>query len=250
MKNVTPSRSSIAETADSWRRHASAQMIVKPAAIPGICGPRKVSAPADDDDQQQRPQAVEHHRARPDVGHHRRRLGVGQQPRDRRVDLVAPPEPGADQRRHDPPAGRRQRDLIVLVARGGDERQHAEGGGRAAAEQHGRPQEVDEPHRLRGARQRFEHGAHAERAVDEQVGGLLELRRRLVGAHADADRLAQRAPPRPRRAGRRRRRGRCGRRRRRAPTSTSVSLSRCATPRPLVELHRRAHLEDLAAPVR
>jgi hypothetical protein len=45
-KNVTPSRSSIARTADSCRRHASAQMIVKPVAIAGICGPVKASAPA------------------------------------------------------------------------------------------------------------------------------------------------------------------------------------------------------------
>ena len=36
-KNVTPSRSSIAATALSWRRHASAQMIVHPAAICSHC---------------------------------------------------------------------------------------------------------------------------------------------------------------------------------------------------------------------
>ncbi len=33
-------------TALSWKRHESAQMISKPAAIPGTCGARKASAPA------------------------------------------------------------------------------------------------------------------------------------------------------------------------------------------------------------
>ena len=34
-----------AATAASWRRHASAHMIAKPAAMPGIWGARKASAP-------------------------------------------------------------------------------------------------------------------------------------------------------------------------------------------------------------
>jgi hypothetical protein len=45
MKKVTPSRSSMAVTAASWRRQYSAHMTAKPAPIAGTCGAATASAP-------------------------------------------------------------------------------------------------------------------------------------------------------------------------------------------------------------
>ena len=208
-------------------------MIVKPAAMPGICGPTHVSAAA----------AI----TTTNSGHSRLTIVDP----GRMSGIIVPalasassraiggltslrrPSHVADERRDDPPAGRVQGDRVVLVARGGDEREDRERRRRAPAEQDRGAQEVDEAHY--SARQDLEHGPHAERAVDQQVGGLLQLGRRLVARrHADADRARAACRRRPRRAARRTRRGRCGRRRRTCATSRpGVSLSSVLTPSPL-----------------
>ena len=88
--------------------------------------------------------------------------------------------------------------------------------GRDAGDQQDRDaQQVAEQH-LEQAPQQVEERL---RPGDDEVGAVLDLRRRLGGGDADADRVLELPARRPARAGRRRRRGRCGRRRRTARSS-------------------------------
>ena len=140
----------------------------------------------------------------------------------------------ADRRGHEPPARADEHEHVVARLPRGEHGDHAERRRRAGAQHHRRSQEVDEPH---SGREHGEQSADAGGAVDEQVGALRELRRRLVGG---ARRCTARSSARPRRAARaapRTRRGRSGRRRRRALRRGRAPSSSRATPRPLSSAH-------------
>ena len=205
---------------DSWRRHASAQMIVKPGRDPRDLRARKVSAPATT--------------TTSSSGH--RRLSIVAPGRTSGIIVAALASASsraiggltslrrADPRcrssvADDPPAGRVRARLVVLVARA-PRRASAPPACVAAPplSRTVRAQEVDEAHRgyaeppaLR-ARSRTPSGA-----VDEQVGGLLELRAASRRSATPMQIASRSAPVGDRCAqARRTRRGRCGRRRRRA----------------------------------
>ena len=99
-----PSRSSIAATAASWRRQASAQMIAKPAAMPGICGARKARPPASSVNSASGHSRLSRIALGWCSGSVVRGLRAGQQARDRRVRLGAPAQPQPDRNRDQPPA--------------------------------------------------------------------------------------------------------------------------------------------------
>src|SRR5689334_19191563 len=183
----------MASTAASWRRHASAQMIVKPAAIPGICGARKATPPAAS--------------VSSSSGH--RRLTTVKPGRCSGIivaalasasslvigGLVAARRPShrpkAAASTHQPamPSTRPASSMFVAPAT------QTTASRDAAAPLSRTVTRRKSTNRIRGsAEQRLQELAHAARAVDEDVGAGLDLVRRLVGAHADAQRVAQ--PPR------------------------------------------------------
>ena len=101
----------------------------------------------------------------------------------------------------------------------------------------------------RSVEQRPEQFADAVGALDHPVRLLVELRRALVGAHADLDREAEPALLDELGRGRGTRRGRSRRRRRTCAAVRSVSRSSETIPAPLSIRTGGPDLEHLAAPV-
>ncbi len=143
--------------------------------------------------EEQRPEAVEQDPAGALLGQCRLRARARQQPRDRRRGLRAPPDPRTDRGREDPPDRRYDDDHRARATSGSHDRRRGQRRRCARADQHGRLEEVDEPHAA-GAllrQQRLEQRAHAAWAVDHDVGVARRSPRALVGANADAHRGAQ-----------------------------------------------------------
>ena len=204
-RSVTPSRSSIAATAASWRRQASAQMIAKPAAIAGHLRERRSRATAGGHASHS---SSGHRRlksdARPAVlGHHRRGARVGQQPaRSAAWPASRRPSARADQRRHDPPAGGDEHERVVAVARrapsDGDDREHRR---RAGAEHDRRPEEVDEAHRVGyAASSASSRSRTPRRPVDDHVGLRARARAGVSSERTPTHTAGSSRPRRPARA--------------------------------------------------
>ena len=191
-------------------------MIAKPAAIPADLRRRRPTAtPATIVDEQQRPQAVDQRAAGVQLGQQRLRARRRQQPRDRRRGLRARARAqmpisaaSAHQAAHTYDGG-----VVRRVPAEPDHRQRREQRRRRRAQQDRGLEEVAEPQR--SEQERAQQAADAVGAVDHRVGLLLQRRRALVRAHADAQRVAEPAPSPAARSGRGTRRGRSRRRPRR-----------------------------------
>jgi len=83
-----PSRSSMAVTASSWRRHASAQMIAKPHAMAGDLRRDHRERAGRHGAQQRRPQPVEQRASRVQLGQDSLEAGGGERLGDRGVGLA------------------------------------------------------------------------------------------------------------------------------------------------------------------
>ena len=197
----------------SWRRHASAQMIAKPAATAADL----------------RLEHAEHRRAEVanSSGHSRlssvrpgRSSGsvvceraVGSSRRDRRRGLGAAAEPDPDQHGAAPPDALNTTSVGRTPARAP---MTVSAASSVAAPALSRTAALRKsPNRTAQSSSAWSMSAHAVRAVDHHVGLLRERRRALVGADADPHRGAEAAVARRARSGRGRRRGRSCRRRRR-----------------------------------
>ena len=209
-------------------------MIAKPAAMPGIWGARKARPPAEQREQQQRPQAVEQDRAGTVLGQRRAGLGAGEQARDRRVGLGAPAQAQADQRREHPPAHRERHQRVLRPWSAAASTVTAASAVAAPALSRTVVLRKSTNRTVqRRLQQRLEQFPHAARAVDRQVGLARELGGRFVGADGHAQRARQHLGLRRARAVRGRRRGRWCRRRRTARPRRALRAAACAMPRPL-----------------
>ena len=92
-------------------------MIAKPAATADDLRHEHAQHGGAERREQQRPEPVEQRQAGPQLGQRHLHPRVRQQPRDRRRGRVAAAEPGADQRRREPPADadldQRRLDLVA-----------------------------------------------------------------------------------------------------------------------------------------
>ena len=168
-----------------------------------------------------------------------------------------PPEDDAEDGRQRPPAAGEDQGRVVSLRLCRHHGDCAQRGRRAPDQEHGQPQQVDEQHQppaasetpAVGSASALQHPEELLRAADDRVRLAGELRRRLGGADADADRGGQAARGDQRAQGAKRIEVGAVVAREQRPFNP-LSGEQPLDGRPLVDPGGRADLQHLAPPVR